>query len=128
MRFRLPFRNQLAACTELRIPAGSGVYLGAPATPIPEPVTRSLTQIVASRPEVEEAHVPQCWAPSAMTETAQILVVVLDQACRDTSEAEDHIKKSVARLRLPGGRLDIWFIRPSHSMLGAIRNAGCRIK
>jgi len=114
--------------TELTIPAGTPVYLGAPASPMAASLVQSLADIVAPIPAVVEAHVPQCWAPSAMNAASQILVVVLDQERPAASESERHIREAVASVCAYGQHLDIWFVRPDHFFLDAIRRAGCRIK
>ena len=114
--------------SELTIPAGSAVYLGAPASPMPASLLQSLAGIVSQFPAVVEAHVPQCWAPAAMSAASQILVVVLDSANPAAAESERFIRESVAGVCPPGRHLDIWFIQPSHFFLSSIRGAGCRIK
>lgn len=67
-------------------------------------------------------------APTVMKDAAQVLVVVFAEDAGDHSETEDLIKTAVGRLCPPKSHLDIWFIRPGHSMLNAVRNTNCRIK
>lgn len=114
--------------TELTIPAGAQVYLGAPAVPMAPSLVGELAAIVSPLRAVVEAHLPQCWAPSAMNSASQILVVVMDRGMPEAVENEMRIRESVARACPPGQHLDIWFIRPDHFFLGSIRAAGCRIK
>ena len=110
---------------ELRVPAGSQVYLGAPAVPLEPEIVAALAELVDGAPEVTEAHLPQAFVPGAMSAPAQVLVIVtLDS---DRQPALNRIGPGLGHI-LPAGRsLDVWPLSPSDPVLPAVRGADCRI-
>jgi hypothetical protein len=121
-------RPRKPAVASLTIRAGESVYLGKPAVPMNPSLVESLSQVVMPIASVIEAHVPQCYAPTIMKGAAQVLVVVFADGPDNYSETEALIKRSIAGLCPPKSHLNIWFIRPGHSMLEAVRKTNCRIK
>jgi hypothetical protein len=110
----------------LKIPAGAKIFLGAPARPMDSALLSSVAQVVAAIPDVLEAHIPQCYVPGITDTATQVLVIVLASP-KALEPAVKEVALRVGRLLAPGGRLDIWPLLPDSSILGAVRNAGCRI-
>lgn len=106
------------------VPTGSPVYLGAPAIPMDAEVVEALALMVAAHPEVQEAHLPQCWIQNVMPKAAQILVIVSEF---DATGAIKRLESEVSGILPKESHLDIWWVTADHSMLPAVRNAGCRI-
>jgi hypothetical protein len=77
---------------------------------------------------VQEAHLPQAFVPGVMTESAQILVVILRKDISDSGDLERQVGTAVAQLCSGQRGIDIWFIESDHSMLDAVRRTNCRIK
>jgi hypothetical protein len=110
----------------MEIPAGVGVYIGGPAKAIDPSLVKSLRDLVASCPDVSEAHIPHVWVQHYMAQPAQVLVLVVEDAHRSES-----IKRQIGedlRRALPAGtHLDFWVLSPDNSLLPAIRGTGCRL-
>jgi hypothetical protein len=66
--------DQSVSGENFTLPAGTKVFLGAPANPMDAALVRSITELVVSIPAVLEAHLPQCHIPGIMQQSAQILV------------------------------------------------------
>jgi len=110
----------------LLVPTGTAVYLGKPAKPLDSGLGAAIAGFIGSFPEVQEAHLPQCWAKGIMREAAQVLVVVLTAEASEPRAAQA-IDSGVSRLLPRGTHLDVWLITSDHSLLGAVRKADCRI-
>jgi hypothetical protein len=110
---------------QLTVPAGSQVYLGAPAVPMDSAVVDAIASMVAAYPEVVEAHLPQCWVRNVMPRAAQILVIVMDG--NETASAVTRLKSEVSGVLPKDSHLDIWPLTLNHSMLAGVRNAGCKL-
>lgn len=110
---------------QLRVPAGSQVFLGAPAVPMEPEIVAALGGLVDSAPEVIEAHLPQAFVPGAMSAPAQVLVIVTEDS--DRQLALSKIGPGLGRI-LPDGRpIDVWPLSPSDQLLPTVRGANCRI-
>lgn len=110
---------------QFTVPAGSQVYLGAPAVPMDSAAVDVIASIVAAYPEVLEAHLPQCWVQNLMPGAAQVLVIVMD-GTQDSITAK-RLQSEVSGILPKDTHLDIWWITLSHSMLAAVRNTGCKL-
>lgn len=109
----------------LRVPAGSEVYLGAPAKPMDPGIFAALGELVDSVPEVIEAHLPQTFVPGVMAAPAQVLVIsTLDP---DRQLALGKIGPGLGRVLPAGQSIDVWPLNPSDKLLVAVRGANCRI-
>jgi hypothetical protein len=107
------------------MPAGSNVFLGRPAKPMEPEIAAAIGTLVASIPEITEAHLPQVFVPGAMEHPAQVLVIVVMDA--DSSRALETLRPGLGRI-LPAGRaLDVWPISPAHQLLPTVRAAGCAV-
>jgi hypothetical protein len=108
------------------IEAGTQVLIGAPARPMPRAQSAAIADALARVPGVVEAHLPQIFAPGAMTEPAQVLVVVLSRGAN--VEATMHaITCDLARLLTEDSRLDVFPLASDSGMLKGVRDAGCQI-
>ena len=61
----------------MKLPAGTTVYLGTPAKPLPQQLVREIVDVLASYSDGVEAHAPQCFVPGVMKAAAVVLVIVL---------------------------------------------------
>ena len=106
------------------ISAGSQVFVGAPAHPLPAERVRRLSAMLSELAAVEEAHLPQCYIPGRIDPPAQVLMVVL-AASADVASTMETI---IARLNgmLPEGvHLDVLHLSRQHELLPFVRKAGC---
>ena len=108
------------------IEAGTQVLIGAPAHPMPSAQSAAIAAMLAKVPDVVEAHLPQIYAPGAMAEPAQVLVVVLRPGA-DAVTTIDAINCDLARLLTEDTRLDIFPVAGDSGMLRDVRAVGCRI-
>lgn len=108
------------------IPAGSRVFLGAPANSISQEAVDLLRNLVSEESGVIEAHIPQCYIPTMMTEPRQVLFIV----CSSHSSAERSVSsltKHLAEAVLLGGMVDIFPLTVTHELVDTVRGAGCQI-
>ena len=110
---------------QLRVLAGSEVFLGAPAVPMEPETFAALGDLVDNTPEVIEAHLPQAFVRSTMSTPMQVLVIVTEES--DRHVALRKLGLGLGRI-LPDGRpIDVWPLSPSDQLLPAVRGANCRI-
>lgn len=67
--------------SERALPAGTQMFFGVPANPMPEIMADAIAQVVAQVPGIREAYLPQCFIQGD-TEARQVLVVIVDEAQR----------------------------------------------
>jgi hypothetical protein len=108
------------------IEAGTQILIGAPARPMPSAQSAAIAAMLAKVPGVVEAHLPQVYAPGAMDEPAQVLVVVLGPGA-DADATLDAINCDLARLLTEDSRLDIFPVTSDSGILKDVRAVGCRI-
>ena len=108
------------------IEAGTQILIGAPARPMPSAQSAAIAAVLAKVPGVVEAHLPQVYAPGAMDEPAQVLVVVLRPGA-DTDATLHAINCDLARLLTEDSRLDIFPVAGDSGMLRDVRAVGCQI-
>ena len=109
----------------IRVPAGSQVFLGAPAEPMEPEIVAAISRLVDGAPEIIEAHLPQVFVSGAMQAPAQVLVIVTVD--RDVQSALDKVGASLGHLLPPGRSLDVWPLSPMDKLLPTVRGAGCRV-
>ena len=109
----------------MRVPAGSQVFLGAPAEPMEPEIVAAIGRLVDGAPEIIEAHLPQVFVSGAMQAPAQVLVIVTVD--KDVQRALDKVGAGLGRI-LPSGRsIDVWPLRPMDKMLPTVRGTGCGV-
>jgi hypothetical protein len=108
------------------IEAGTQILIGAPARPMPNAQAAAIAAMLARVPGVVEAHLPQVYAPGAMSEPAQVLFVVLGPGA-DTDATLGAIHCDLARLLTADSRLDIFPVASDSGILKDVRAVGCRI-
>lgn len=108
---------------EFTIAAGSAFYIGRPAKPMPQSFLRAVSELLGSVKEVIEAHLPQIWVPSTMTDAAPVLVVVLQTSAHES--VAKNIAAGVAQLLGTGRHIDIWWMDTASPMLPSVRAAAC---
>jgi hypothetical protein len=106
--------------------AGTQILIGAPARPMPSAQSAAIAGMLAKVPGVVEAHLPQVYAPGAMDEPAQVLVVVLGRGV-DMEATLHAINCDLARLLTEDSRLDIFPVASDSGILKDVRAVGCQI-
>jgi hypothetical protein len=108
-------------------PAGSDVFIGAPASPIiSQEATNSLRRAIADTPGVAEAHLPQIFAPKVSEAPTQALVLILARSAMP-EEVMQTLGPKLHAIIPKGVHLDVWPLRPEHSLVPSVRKAGCMI-
>jgi hypothetical protein len=108
------------------IEAGTQILIGAPAQPMARAQSAAIAGVLAKVPGVVEAHLPQIFAPGAMTEPAQVLVVVLKRGA-DVEATMHAITCDLAQLLTEDSRLDLFPLASDSGMLASVRGVGCQI-
>lgn len=106
--------------------AGTQILIGAPARAMPSAQSAAIADMLAKVPGVVEAHLPQVYAPGAMSEPAQVLVVVLRPGI-DMEATLHAINCDLARLLTEDSHLDIFPVASDSGILKDVRAVGCRI-
>jgi hypothetical protein len=110
----------------MNIPAGTTLYIGPPAKPMPLERMEDIRRALVGIPGILEAHLPQCYAEGFVDPSAQILVLVL------AVDAIDSVVVAAVRQRFsavlpPGKFLDIFPIREGATALHSVRATGCQL-
>ncbi|MDT7543459.1 MAG: hypothetical protein QOE33_3363 [Acidobacteriota bacterium] len=108
------------------IGAGTQVLIGAPSQPMPQAQQAAMADALARVPGVVEAHLPQLFAPGAMSEPAQVLVVVLERGA-NLERTMHEITCALAQLLTEDSRLDVFPLTKESGMLAGVRDANCQI-
>ena len=97
----------------LSIPAGARIFLGQPATPMPDELVQRLRGLVQGIDAVREAHLPQCYSPTIVDPPNQVLVLVCDGSSRPdvVAKVSAALPASFAKERINTGSRE----QPSHS-------------
>jgi hypothetical protein len=114
----------VAIMSERTFKAGTQMFFGSPATPMPEIITDAISQVVAQVPGIVEAHLPQCFIEGEK-EARQILVIGIQKG----SEIPQIARTLMGKLQLvfpPGQFIDI-LPYESGAIPGGVREAGCQI-
>jgi hypothetical protein len=107
------------------VKAGSQILIGAPAVPMPLERSTAIGRLVASVPEVVEAHLPQCYIAGQMPKPGQLLFVVF--AKEISHSAIQTIGAGLPSIVPPGEFLDMMPITLANSLLETVRGANCQI-
>ncbi len=100
--------------------------LGRPARPMPQALSDAIAQMLRGIVGIREAHLPQCFAPAAMKQPAQILVLVLDEAS-DRSTVLDAVGHGLAIVLPKDTHLDVWPMSETHGLLSTVRQTKMQI-
>ena len=110
---------------QLQVPAGSQVFLGAPAKPMEPEIVAAISRLLDGVPEIIEAHLPQVFVSGAVQAPAQVLVIVTVE--RDVQRALDKVGAGLGTI-LPSERsMDVWPLSPMDKLLPTVRGTGCRV-
>ena len=66
----------------MKIPAGTNVYIGPPAKPIPKQLSDAIGTELGKIPDILEAHLPMVYIKGQIDPPAQVLVIVLEENSR----------------------------------------------
>jgi hypothetical protein len=109
---------------ERALPAGTQMFFGVPAKPMPEIMADAIGQVVAQVPGIREAYLPQCFIQGD-TEARQVLVVGVVNAQAIPKIMDDLTGKM--KLVLPAQQFIDIIPFPASTMPGDARVAECKI-
>lgn len=102
----------------MKIAAGTEVYIGPPAKPIPKQISDAISAGLSQIPGIVEAHLPMVFAAGHIDPAAQVLVVVLKE---NTASAQAKIA-DVLRVVLPeNSHMDVMESHSGDPLLHTIR-------
>ena len=110
--------------SERTLRAGTDMFFGAPAKPMPEIMADAISQVVAQVPGIVEAHLPQCFIEGDK-EARQVLVI----GVQSRGEIPQIAQALMGKLQLvfpPGQFIDILPFETGAVPAG-VRQAGCQI-
>ena len=110
----------------LKIPTGSRVFLGAPAKAMSQEAVELLRNFISEELGIIEAHIPQCYIPTLMSEPRQVLFII----CSTHNSAEQSASlliKYISEKTLLNGIVDIFPLTVSHELVDTVKGAGCQI-
>jgi hypothetical protein len=103
----------------MNIPAGSQMFIGPPAKPMPSEITRAIGAAVGKFSQIEEAHMPMIFMKGRIDPPAQVLVLVMQ---KQIPGLLPRIMDSVQPLIPAGSHLDAFEFPTNHPMLATIRS------
>jgi hypothetical protein len=108
------------------IEAGTQILIAAPAHPMAAAQAAAIADMLAKVAGITEAHLPYCFVPGAMTEPAQVLVIVIEHG-RNMEEVLHAVNCQLAQLLTEDSHLDIFPLTKESGMLKSVRAVGCQI-
>ncbi len=108
------------------VPAGTQVFLGAPAKPMPMERAAAIGSVADSVNGVVEAHLPQCFVPGVMAGPAQVLVLVVHPSA-DPQRVLKDLGPGLNAILPKETHIDVWPMSPQSTLLADVRRANCRI-
>lgn len=109
----------------ITVPAGSEVFIGAPASPLPESFTNALKEELSRIPNLLEAHLPQCYVKGVIDNPSQVLVLVAKD--NHLEEILETVRRSLSEILDEDSMLDIWPMDKSNKLIRTMREAGCKL-
>jgi SseB protein C-terminal domain len=109
---------------ERTLKAGTNIFFGAPANPMPEIMATAILRAVGQVPGIREAHLPQCFIEGD-NEARQVLVIGVD--------SKDDIPRVagqlIGKLKMELGPTQFIDVIPYESRVlpESVRSAGCRV-
>lgn len=110
--------------SERTINAGTSLFFGTPAKPMPEILADGIALVVAQVPGIVEAHLPQCFMEGD-EEARQVLVIVV-QRRGDIPQIANALMAKLRLLFAEGQFIDIIPFADGDVPKG-VRQAGCQI-
>jgi hypothetical protein len=114
----------LTAKGDMKIPAGTPVYIGPPAKPIPKQLSDAIGTALGEIGEIEEAHLPMFYIKGYIDPPAQILVVVLEE---NAPSPQARIAEALRSVLPTNSHMDIKELHPSDKSLPTIRATGTQL-
>lgn len=106
------------------LPAGTQMFFGAPAKPMPKIMADAIGQVVAQVPGIREAYLPQCFIQGD-PEAREVLVVGVSNAQQIPKIMDDLMGKM--QLVLPAHQIIDVIPFPSSTMPSGARVTECKI-
>lgn len=110
----------------LTVPAGTRVFLGAPAKPMPTAKAKVIGALADSIEGIAEAHLPQCFVSGIMANPAQVLVLVIEPGV-DSDDVLNRVSHGLEAILSEAGEIDVWPISFQSPLLADVRRANCNI-
>ena len=108
----------------MKIPAGTTVYMGRPAKPIPKQVSDAIGLQLGKIAEIEEAHLPMVYIKGHIDPPAQVLVVVLDE---HAPSPQARIAETLGAVLPIDFHMEITDLHPGDKNLPTIRATGTKL-
>ena len=115
------------ALTPFRVPAGTPVYVGAPANPMSLEYSTLIGAAASRTRGILEAHLPQCFAPPALAEPEQVLVVLVNPG-PEANQILDALALELSRALPKDFKLAMWPMTEQSAVLPTVREANCRVR
>ena len=88
-------------------------------------LARSIAELTASVPEVQEAYLFGCLLPG-MSAPAEVLTLVFSPSC-EFAAAISTVSRDLRAVLPPRTHLDVWPITPANSIVGSVRLLGRKL-
>jgi hypothetical protein len=111
----------------MNIPEGSSIVVGLlnKKERMEPRLARSIAELTASVPEIQEAYLFGCFM-NGMRKPAEVLTLVFPTSF-EFAEAVGTIGRGLGAVLPPGASLDVWPITPANSILGSVRLVGRKL-
>lgn len=111
----------------IEVPEKARVFLGAPASPLPQALADCISRALYTIEGVEELHLPQCFAIGSMKVPAVVLVILVGKKVPLRHVARRAMKQ-LKRIVTPEQDLDLWVLDFDSSFASAVRHANCLLE
>lgn len=118
----LAFR--LAYKAIMKITAGTKIYIGPPAKPIPKQISDAIGRALSKISEIVEAHLPMVYIRGQIAPPAQVLVLVLEE---NTPSPQTKIMEILGAVLPPNSHMDITEFHPGDPNVATVRATGTQL-
>lgn len=108
----------------MKLPAGTKVYIGAPAHPLSPQLLQAIGAALGKLPEIREARLPQVYIPGEIHPSEQVLIIVVEDAAPSPAAKVNQALRAI----LPSN-VDLLVMqwRPNNAMLPTVQSYGCAL-
>jgi hypothetical protein len=108
----------------MKLPAGTSVYVGAPAKPLDPEISEGIGIALRRIPGICEAHLPQMYIKDVVDPPEQVLIVVSEDRVATMLTG---MGEALSRALPDGLSLTVFELSQDDPTLTAVRNAGCEL-
>ncbi|HLX61767.1 MAG TPA: hypothetical protein VKX17_10840 [Planctomycetota bacterium] len=107
-------------------PAGTGVFIGAPAVPLDSALIAKLSNLVNSISGIEEAHLPMMYIAGKIDPPRQVLIITFASDAQENAVVAA-LNEGLESILTSGSSLDVIPLKRTSRLMATIRSSNCLI-